>query len=141
MTQLRTVTTPDGLRLEASHVLAADPDAAWDLLVDTHRWLEWAPTVTDVEASHRRIEAGTTGRIRVQSGVWVPFMIIACDSAERRWTWNVARLPAAAHRVDDLGPNRCRIAFELHPFATVNAPLCLRALERMDGLLSDESPA
>lgn len=139
MTQLRTVRTPTGPRLEASHVLEADPDTAWDLLVDTRRWLEWAPTVTDVEASHRRIEAGTTGCIRVQPGVWVPFTITACDSSERRWAWNVARLPAAAHRVDNLGSDRCRIAFELRPFATVNAPLCLRALDRMDALLSDDS--
>ncbi|AHF99253.1 polyketide cyclase [Halostagnicola larsenii XH-48] len=139
MTQLRTVRTPNGPRIEASHVLEADPDAAWDLLVDTRRWLEWSPVVTDVEASHRRLETGTTGRVRVRPGIWVPFAITACDPSERRWGWNVARLPAAAHRVDDLGSGRCRVAFELRPFATVNAPVCLRALERIDDLLSSET--
>lgn len=141
MTQLRTVTTPDGIRLEASHVLETDPDAAWDLLVDTRRWLEWSPVVTDVEASHRRIEVGTTGRVRVRPGIWAPFTITACDPSERRWKWNVARLPAAAHRVDDLGSSRCRIAFELRPLEAVNAPVCLRALERMDDRLSSETDA
>ncbi|SFS77948.1 SRPBCC family protein [Halostagnicola kamekurae] len=139
MTQLRTVATPDGLRLEASHVLEADPDAAWDLLVDTHRWPEWSPIVTDIEASHRRIEEGTTGRVRVRPGVWLPFTITSCDPAERRWAWNVARLPAAAHRVDALESNRCRIAFELRALESVNAPVCLRALERIDDRLSSET--
>ncbi|KDE60577.1 polyketide cyclase [Halostagnicola sp. A56] len=141
MTQLRTVATPDGRCLEASHVLEADPDAAWDLLVDTHRWPEWSPIVTDVEASHRRIEDGTTGRVRVRPGVWVPFTITSCDPVERRWAWNVARLPAAAHRVDALESNRCRIAFELRPLETANAPVCLRSLERIDDRLSRETDA
>ncbi|GAB7017758.1 SRPBCC family protein [Halostagnicola bangensis] len=139
MTQLRTVSTSRGPRLEASHVLEADPDDAWDVLIDTRRWLEWAPTVTDVEASHRRIEEGTTGRVRTAPGMWLPFTITSCDPSERRWTWNVARLPATGHRVDDLESGRCRIAFELNSLTSAHAPLCLQALERIDALLSSDS--
>ena len=134
MTRLQRTRTPDGRRLEASHVIAAPAADAWDLLVDTTRWPEWSPIVGGVEASDRRIRPGTTGRIRVP-GAWVPFRVTSYVPAERRWGWRVLGLPGAGHRVDDLGPERCRIAFELPLTATGYAPVCLRALDRLEDLL------
>ena len=137
MTRLQRTRTPDGRRLEASHVIAAPATDAWDLLVDTTEWPEWSPIVTGVEATDRRIRLGTTGRLRAP-GAWVPFRVTAYVPAERRWTWRVLGLPGASHRVDDLGDDRCRIAFELPPTATGYAPVCLRALERLEELLLEE---
>ncbi|QSW98605.1 SRPBCC family protein [Haloterrigena alkaliphila] len=137
MTRLRTTRTPDGRRLEASHVIEAPADAAWDLLVDTTRWPEWSPVVTGVEATDRRLRSGTSGRVRLP-GAWVPFRITGYDPAARRWRWRITGLPGAGHRVDDLGDGRCRIAFELPPLATGYAPACLRALERLEEVLLEE---
>lgn len=132
MTRLRTVHTPDGRRLEASHVLEAPADDAWNLLVDTTRWPEWSPLVNGVESTDRRIRTGTTGRVRV-SGVWVSFRITDCS--ERRWAWRISGVPVAAHRVDALEGGRCRIVFELPLHAVGSVPICLRALERLEELL------
>ncbi|WP_222919216.1 SRPBCC family protein [Natrinema sp. SYSU A 869] len=135
MTRVRTARTPDGRRLEVSHVLSVPAADAWDVLVDTTQWPEWSPLVNGVEATDRRIRTDTTGRIRIP-GAWLPFRITACTT--RRWTWRVTGIPAAAHRVDDLGSDRCRIAFELPPHGTGYVPVCLRALENLEALLATE---
>ncbi|SFC06556.1 Polyketide cyclase / dehydrase and lipid transport [Halobiforma haloterrestris] len=136
MTRLRPVRTSDGRQLEASHVIAVPADEAWDLLVDTTRWPEWSPTIREVEATDRRIRAGTRGRVRVP-GVWLPFRVTHVDQAERRWEWRVVGLPGPGHRVDDLGPDRCRVAFELPLGAAGYAPVCLEALESIAAVLEE----
>ncbi|SEQ37720.1 SRPBCC family protein [Natrinema salaciae] len=136
MTRVRTARTPDGRRLEVSHVLQVPATDAWDALVDTTRWPTWSPLLTGVEATDRRVRTGTTGRIRVP-GVWLPFRITACT--ERRWTWRVTGIPAAGHRVDDLGAARCRIAFELPLGGAGYVPICLRSLENLESLLEPHS--
>ncbi|EMA29426.1 SRPBCC family protein [Halobiforma nitratireducens] len=135
MTRLRPAHTPDGRRLEASHVIAAPAADAWDLLVDVTRWPAWSPVVSDVEATDRRLREGTRGRIRVP-GVWLPFRVTRV--AGRRWDWRVAGVAGATHRVDDLEADRCRVAFELPPSAAGYVPICLEALERMDELLTSD---
>ncbi|OLZ41274.1 polyketide cyclase [Natrinema saccharevitans] len=138
MTRVRTATTPDGRRLEVSHVLSVPAAEAWDVLVDTTRWPEWSPLVNGVEATDRRLRPDTRGRLRVP-GAWVPFRITS--RTERRWTWRVTGIPAAGHRVDDLGERRCRIAFELPVHAAGTVPVYLRALENLETLLEDERTA
>jgi len=129
--------TPDGRRVVVAREIAADREAAWDLLTDTDRWPAWGPSVRAVECDRRYIEAGTTGRVRLPGGLWLPFEIAAC--APYRWTWRVARIPATGHRVDAhaTGPPEegCRVVFELPVLATGYAPVCLRALERIESLL------
>ena len=133
MTRLQWLQTPAGRRLEASHVVAIPADDAWELLTDTSRWPEWLPGVCGVDASHRYIRDGTTGRVRLL-GVWIPFTVP--NVADRQWRWRVGGLPGATHRVDDLTADRCRIAFELPPQALASTGLALEALERVDDLLS-----
>lgn len=133
MTRVRTTRTADGRRLEVSHVVGVPAATAWDAIVDTKQWPEWSPIVVGVEATDRRVRAGTTGRIRIP-GVWLPFRIT--ERTERRWTWRVTGIPAAGHRVDDLGGGRCRIVFELPLHATGYVPVCLRALENLESLLA-----
>ncbi|WIV66264.1 SRPBCC family protein [Natrialbaceae archaeon AArc-T1-2] len=137
MTQVRTVPASHGTRLEVSHVVAEPPAAAWDLLVDTHRWPDWGPTITGVEATDRRIRTGTTGRIQLAAGPWLPFEITDCDPEARSWTWNVACVPATCHRVETLGEERCRIVFELPTVAAGYVPVCLRALEALADCLEE----
>ena len=136
MTRLQVASTPDGRRLEASHVFSAPPEEAWELLVDTQRWPEWLPLISGVEATDRRVRTGTTGRVSLP-GVWLPFEITSCG--DYRWTWQVARLPVTGHRVDDLDDDRCRLVFELPLRASGYAPVCLRALERIETLLEEET--
>ncbi|MXV62328.1 SRPBCC family protein [Natronorubrum sp. JWXQ-INN-674] len=137
MTRLQTTRTPEGRRLEASHVLDVPAADAWDLLVDTTRWPEWSPIVVGVESTDRRIRAGTTGRIRIP-GAWLSFRVTGYQPADRRWRWRITGLPGAGHRVDDLGESRCRIAFELPLTATGYVPVCLRALEGLEAVLLED---
>lgn len=119
-------------RLLVERTVEASVDTVWDLLIDTERWPEWGPSVRAVEAADRRIRRGTTGRVRTPVGVWVPFEITRFE--EYRWGWTVARIPATGHRVDPLGADSCRVAFELPVIAAGYAPVCERALGRIDRL-------
>lgn len=130
----RLATTPDGRRLELSSVIEAPAEIVWSLFTDTADWPDWGPTNAAVELDDpagTRITADSTGRVRV-AGVWVPFSITTC--ADYRWTWSVARVPATGHRVEPLGPDRCRTVFELPPLAVGYAPVCRVALRRLDRL-------
>ena len=123
--------TPDGRRVVVSRALAADRDAVWDLLRDTERWSEWGPSVSDVRSSERVIEAGTSGKVQIAGGPWVPFEVTSC--ADYRWTWDVARIPATGHRVDT-APEGCRVVFEIPLVAAGYAVVCERALSHIERL-------
>ena len=135
MTELRRTRTAGGRRLEATQIVAAPPEDAWDLFVDTTRWPEWSPIVSAVDATDRHVSEGTSGRIRLP-GAWVPFTVTECRN--RRWEWRVTGVPGSGHRVDDLGPERCRIAFELPAHTVGCVPICFEGLERMEAILTDE---
>ena len=137
MTRLQWTSRPTGRRLEASHVIAAAPDDAWEVFVDTTRWPTWSPVISGVDATDRYVRTGTSGRVRAP-GVWLPFTIT--DRRERSWAWRVAGLPGATHRVDELGPDRCRVVFELPPGSVGAAPICLEALERIEAVLETDEP-
>jgi hypothetical protein len=123
--------TPSGRRLVVSRDVAADRERVWTVLTDTERWPDWGPSVTAVDADTRIVEAGSTGRVRLPGGVWLPFEITSC--AGYRWTWRVARIPATGHRVEAAGDG-CTVAFELPLYATPYAPVCVRALDRVEKL-------
>nr|WP_303645216.1 SRPBCC family protein [Salinirubrum litoreum] len=141
--------TPDGRRLELWREIDAPAETVWSLFTDTDYWADWGPTISAVEldtlggdtadseaADSTRIGQGTTGRVRV-AGVWVPFSITTCTDC--RWTWSVARIPATGHRVESLGPTRCRAVFELSPLAAGYAPVCRTALRRLDRLAREST--
>jgi hypothetical protein len=127
--------TPDGHRLAVTREVGADRETAWDLLTDTERWPEWGPSVRAVECDRRYIEAGTTGRVRVPGGIWLPFEVETCR--DDRWTWRVARVPATGHFVEPGEGGKmgtCRVGFELRLYAVGYAPVCRRALDRIADL-------
>ena len=125
--------TPDGWRLAVTCEVGADRETAWDLLTDTERWPEWGPSVRAVDCEQRYIEAGTTGRVRVPGGLWVPFEVTDCR--DYRWTWRVARIPATGHVVEKTGRDTCRVGFELPLYAVGYVPVCRRALGRIAGVV------
>jgi hypothetical protein len=131
--------TPNGRRLVVARDVPAPREAGWELLTDTERWPDWGPSVRAVECEHRHIRSGTTGRVRLPGGLWLPFEVTTCG--EYRWTWRVARIPATGHRVDaPAGVERgCRVAFEVPLLAAGYAPVCLRALDRIASLLDPDS--
>lgn len=124
--------TPDGRRLAVIHEVSTGRESVWDLLTDTERWPEWGPSVRAVDCDRRYIQAGTTGRVRVPGGLWLPFEVGTCR--DYRWTWRVARLPATGHFVEPVAEaenSSCRAGFELPLYAVGYAPVCRRALGRL----------
>jgi len=131
-----TATEPrrSGRRLVVEQHVAADRDRVWTILTDTERWPEWGPSVTGVDSSDRFIETGTTGRVRLPGGLPLPFEITGCGGY--RWTWEVARLPATGHRVET-AEGGCTVGFELPLYAVPYAPVCRRALDRIEALATE----
>jgi hypothetical protein len=130
--------TPDGRRVEVDRRIDADPASAWALLVTPRRWPEWGPSVRAVDCDAEQIGEGTTGRVRIPGGVWLPFEITSyrglTDEAGR-WTWRVAKIPATGHRVESVGSG-CRVVFEIPLAAAGYAPVCSKALDRIERALT-----
>lgn len=118
---------------EVSREVAADPAAAWELLVSTRRWPEWGPSVTAVDPADTTIVDGLTGRVRTPVGVWLPFRITSMDPP-RTWAWSVLGLAATTHRVE-AAPGGCRVAFGVPPVAFPYLVVCRLALARIAALL------
>lgn len=147
--------TPAGRRLVVSRRVDAPAAVVWELLADTRQWPEWGPSVAAVECEERIVRTGTRGRIRttdladllpgtdsrplanrVFGGVWLPFRVTDCGG--RRWTWRVADIPATGHRVEGMDEG-CRVAFEVPLPAAAYAPVCGRALDRIERLATEDS--
>jgi hypothetical protein len=133
--------TPEGRRVEVDRQIDAPPASAWELLATPAQWPDWGPSVRAVDCVDERISEATTGRVRIPGGLWIPFEIAACraptDSRPGRWTWRVARIPATGHRVESAGEG-CTVVFEIPLAAAGYAPVCSRALDRIEELLTDQ---
>lgn len=106
---------------------------AWELLTDTHAWPTWGPSVRAVDLPARWIAAGARGRVQTAIGVWLPFEITDWDEG-RVWAWRVGGVPATSHRVEALGPSRCRVGFAVPVWAPFYLPVCALALRRLQTL-------
>lgn len=133
---MRLERTPDGRRLVVSRRIDTPRDRVWDLFRDTERWPEWGPSVGAVECDTRYVDTGTSGRVKTPIG-WIPFEVTTC--VDYRWTWAVAGVPATGHRVEAVGPDACRAAFEMPPLAGPYAVVCRRALTRLELLALDRA--
>jgi hypothetical protein len=103
---------------------------AWRLLTDTEAWPLWGPSVRAVDAPMRRIGPGLRGRVRTALGVWLPFEVTRWEPGTR-WDWRVAGIPATAHVVAPIEPDRCRVTFLIPPWAPFYVPVCRLALRRL----------
>lgn len=130
----RLATTPDGRRIEVHERIAAPADRVWELFRDTEAWPEWGPSVRAVESPTRYVEAGTSGRVRTVAGIRLPFEVRTC--ADYRWTWDVAKLPATGHRVEqgEKSAGDCVAVIEIPPLAAPYTVVCERGLRRLRGL-------
>ncbi len=124
-------------RMETSVEILATPSAAWKLLTDTTRWGQWGPSVVSVECAERYIGPGSTGRVQTVIGLWLPFRITEF-CADKRWCWDVAGIPATGHRVEALGPDRCRVVFEVPLLASPYTAVCQLAAQRIRRILEEE---
>jgi len=70
------------------------------------------------------------GRVQSAAGLWLPFAITHWEPG-RAWSWRVAGVPATGHRVDPLGPRRCRVSFLIPRWAPFYRPVCRLALRRL----------
>ena len=112
---------------------------AWELLIDTQRWPEWGPSVARVDCSERFIGPGTVGRVRTAFGLWLSFQVTQF-TAGQYWHWRVAGIPATGHRVESIGPNLCRVLFEVPVLAAPYLLICRRGAQRIKNILEEERP-
>ena len=122
------------MKVGVEREIDARPEDVWELFVDTRRWSDWGPSVTDVKSSDRYIRRGTTGKIRTPVGVWLPFEVTKYDEGSY-WSWKVARIGVTGHRVEPVAGGT-RVTFEVPVYAIGYAPVCRRALERIEELVT-----
>jgi hypothetical protein len=120
--------------------IRASAAAAWELLIDTRRWPEWGPSVARVDCADRCIGPGTIGRVQTAIGLWLPFQITEF-TAGQYWHWRVAGIPATGHRVLSIGPDLCRVLFEVPVLAAPYYVICKLAARRIKNILEEGHPA
>ena len=116
--------------------IAAPAPRVWQLLVDTHAWPKWGPSVRAVDAPQRFITAGMRGRVQTAPGLWLPFEITDWEEG-RAWAWRVGGIPATGHRVTPATEGSCDVAFTIPSWAPFYVPVCRLALRRLDALALD----
>lgn len=114
-------------------IIEAPTARVWSIIVDTQLWPEWGPSVKRVDYDARWITLGARGRLQTPCGIWLPFVITIFED-HHYWGWKVAGIPATGHRLETLGPCRCKLSFEIPYGAFLYAAICMRAMERISRL-------
>jgi hypothetical protein len=123
--------------LTTAVTVRAPAAAAWELFVDTRRWPEWGPSVARVDCPVRCIGQGPHGRVQTAFGLWLSFQVTEFR-AGHCWRWRVAGIAATGHRVEALGPDRCRVVFEVPVVAAPYLLVCRWAAQRIKKILERE---
>lgn len=121
-------------RLEERRTIDAPAEAVWELLTDTSRWPEWGPSITRVDCATRFIGAGSRGRVRTITGLWVPFQITHWVD-RTYWSWKVLGLPATGHGVEPRPQDRCSLTFTVPAPAAPYLLVCRIAIDRIERIL------
>lgn len=114
--------------------LKATEEAVWTLLTDTTRWTEWGPSVSEVNSTDRFIRKGTSGKVKLPIGLWIPFLITDYED-KRYWSWSVWGIRATGHRIEPLGGKKCIIIFEVPTLAAPYLLVCWIAIRRIENIL------
>jgi uncharacterized protein YndB with AHSA1/START domain len=120
-------------RISISRDIARPAPRVWTLLTDTRHWPRWGPSVTAVECHDQPIRAGSTGRIRLPVGLWLPFVITDLEPL-RCWNWRVGGITATGHSLCTLAADHCRLSFDMPWWAPWYLPVCWYALRRIEEL-------
>lgn len=125
---------------------SAGVDDVWMSLVCPGSWSRWAPHIRRVEYAHRRLLAGTSGRVLGPPPVSIGFSVLDVDEAARAWTWRVALRPLGivmSHQAIPMpGGTRVRLVIKgFHALALGYAPLALWALRRLASTAPAPPPA
>jgi hypothetical protein len=126
--------------LKTSVEVGVPAAAAWQLLTDTLRWPDWGPSVAAVDCTERFIGPDSVGWVSTVIGLRLPFQITEFTPG-CSWRWQVAGIPATCHRVETLGPDRCRVTFEVPLWATPYLAVCRLAAARIKRILEEEQQA
>ncbi len=111
----------------------APASEVWDLLVDPAAWPRWGPSVRRASVEGGTLELGARGTIETALGVSLAFEITTFVNGSR-WAWKVGGVNATDHRVEPLGPHRCRVGFGVAWLAAPYLGICRMALGRLDQL-------
>lgn len=124
--------------MKTSINIDAPASAAWELLTDTSRWSQWGPSIVSAGCAGRFISTGSIGWVETVLAVRLPFRITRFE-AGRYWSWEVAGIPATGHEVESLGPQRCRVSFEVPLLAVSYLAVCRLAEVRIKRILEHEA--
>ena len=116
--------------METATIIAASSELVWEILIDTHCWPRWGPSVKAVRCLDRFIKSGTKGHVRIILGLWLPFEIMDFVPGEK-WSWRVMNIPATDHRVEALASGQCRLVFEVPWIAAPYLQVCKIAARRI----------
>ncbi|OBK15776.1 polyketide cyclase [Mycobacterium asiaticum] len=121
--------------LSVHRVIAAPPQALWELLVDLDAWPQWGPTIAraELDRPYQELELGATGTVQTPVLVGVPFVVTEFDPG-RFWAWKVAGIPATSHRVDPTEQG-ARVTMAVPWWAAPYLSVCSVALRRMEKMV------
>ena len=120
--------------LEISSIIGASSDEVWELLTDTLTWVDWGPSISEVQSSNRYIKKGSHGRIKTSLSFWVPFQVTDLDAGSQ-WSWRIYGIRATGHRIEPLHEGNCRLIFQVPIWAAPYLLVCKLALDRIAQLL------
>lgn len=122
--------------METGFVIEASADTVWQVIIDTHYWPKWGPSVRAVRCRDRFIHSGTKGSVQTASGIWLPFEITDFVPGVE-WSWRVLGIPATGHRVEPLAPESCRLVFEVPLLAAPYLLVCNIAARRIKRIVEN----
>jgi len=120
-------------QLWVSAEIDAPASTVWELLVDPAAWPRWGPSVRRASVEGGTLELGARGKVVTAMGVTLGFEITTFERGSR-WAWRVGGVKATDHRVEPLGPRRCRVGFGVAWVAAPYLAVCRIALGRLDQL-------
>jgi hypothetical protein len=120
-------------QLWVRHDIDAPRTVLWELLVTLEDWPRWGPTVRGAMLDGPDLRLGSRGVVTTVGGLRLPFEVTEYEPGVR-WAWMVAGVPATAHSVESLGPDRCRVGFGAPWLAVPYLAVCRLALSRLDAL-------
>ncbi|BBZ63270.1 hypothetical protein MMON_45710 [Mycolicibacterium monacense] len=121
--------------LTVDRVVNASPAEVWSVLIDLDAWPKWGPTVAGAELlDGTELGLGERGKVYTPVGIPLPFTITEFEPG-RRWSWQVAGIPATAHGVEPTEAGT-RLYMGAPVWAGAYLPVLAVALQRIDRMVS-----